>query len=384
MNILFYKYKGFPVSIYIDVLKRLGHNVEILLNPFEDHNQWNEQLTEKMLKAIKDNAIDVVFSMNFFSFISNVCDSQNVTYIGWVHDKPLRDLYSKEAFNKCNRIFIFDKSQYLEFKAVGLKHIYHLPLSADVLRWDNIKISVEDIGKYQCEVSFVGNLYENNPYNQLRTLPSYVRGYVDGLIAMQLNIMGYNLIDHSMNDFFVKQFKNYANYSTPENVTIPDERYISQYYISRKCTEVERVRTLNAISNICRLSVFSASDLSEIPNIIEKGYVDYIEEMPKVFKLSKINLNMSLRSITTGIPQRVFDIMAAGGFVISNYQLEIEELFEIGKEIVVYDTLKDLKEKIRYYLEHEEEREQIAYNGYLKVKNTHSLDNKLKDMLNQI
>jgi spore maturation protein CgeB len=93
---------------------------------------------------------------------------------------------------------------------------------------------------------------------------------------------------------------------------------------------------------------------------------------------------MSLRSITTGIPQRVFDIMAAGGFVISNYQLEIEELFEIGKEIVVYDTLKDLKEKIRYYLEHEEEREQIAYNGYLKVKNTHSLDNKLKDMLNQI
>ena len=42
--------------------------------------------------------------------------------------------------------------------------------------------------------------------------------------------------------------------------------------------------------------------------------------MPLVFQNSKINLNITLRSIKNGIPLRAIDIMGAGGFLLTNYQ----------------------------------------------------------------
>ena len=66
-------------------------------------------------------------------------------------------------------------------------------------------------------------------------------------------------------------------------------------------------------------------------DVIVHGGVDTLKEMPKVFRQSKINLNLSTRSIKTGIPQRVWDILGAGGFLITNYQNELNKYFEIEK-----------------------------------------------------
>ena len=61
----------------------------------------------------------------------------------------------------------------------------------------------------------------------------------------------------------------------------------------------------------------------ELPNVINMGSVDYYDMMPYVFKCSDINLNITLRSIKTGIPLRAMDIMGAGGFLMSNYQVDL-------------------------------------------------------------
>ena len=96
--------------------------------------------------------------------------------------------------------------------------------------------------------------------------------------------------------------------------------------------------------------------------------------MPLVFSQSKINLNISLKTIKTGIPLRVADVMGCGGFVLSNYQQELEEYFVIGEECVVYENLQDMFLKAQYYLEHEEERKRIAMqdwnglNGILRLR----------------
>lgn len=97
------------------------------------------------------------------------------------------------------------------------------------------------------------------------------------------------------------------------------------------------------------------------------GRVDYKTQMPLVFAGSKINLNISLRSIHSGIPLRVLDIMACGGFVLTNWQPEIEEYFVEGAEVAMFHSLEECMEKIDYYLQHEEKRKQIAEAGRKKV-----------------
>ena len=75
---------------------------------------------------------------------------------------------------------------------------------------------------------------------------------------------------------------------------------------------------------------------------------------------------------------RNFDVLSVGGFCISNYQRGIEELFDIGTDLVVYDDYEDLVYKTEYYLKQEDERLQIAENGRKKVKEYHLYEHRLE------
>ena len=86
------------------------------------------------------------------------------------------------------------------------------------------------------------------------------------------------------------------------------------------------------------------------------GYSDYYTQMPQIFAGSRVNLNISLKAIQSGISLRIFDIIGSGGFVISNIQTELFEYFEPDVDIVMYEDMKDLIQKTLYYIEHEQER----------------------------
>ena len=98
----------------------------------------------------------------------------------------------------------------------------------------------------------------------------------------------------------------------------------------------------------------------------------------------KINLNISLKGVEGGTPQRVIDIMGAGGFVLTNYCEETAALFKEDKEIVMFKTPEELFEKVEYYLQHNEEREQIAKAGHDKVLECHTYEKKLEKLLSWV
>ena len=140
---------------------------------------------------------------------------------------------------------------------------------------------------------------------------------------------------------------------------------------------------LDKISDDHVLSLYSASEIPEVlmkDSILLKGTVDYVKEMPIVFASSKININITIRSIESGIPQRVFDILASGGFCLTNYQSGIADCFEDGIDLVMYTSEQDLIDKIAYYLEHEDERIQIAESGHNKAMQHFNLINRLDEV----
>ena len=106
--------------------------------------------------------------------------------------------------------------------------------------------------------------------------------------------------------------------------------------------------------------------------------------MPLVFRNSKINLNMTAKTIESGIPQRVLDILSCGGFCLTNYQKEIADFFEDGKELVMYSSMEDLLIKAEYYLKHEEERKEIAKAGYEKVCTYFDINMRIEELVNYI
>lgn len=102
--------------------------------------------------------------------------------------------------------------------------------------------------------------------------------------------------------------------------------------------------------------------------------------MPFVFAHSKINLNISLRSITSGIPLRALDVMGCGGFLLSNYQPELNDYFSNGVEYAYFDSPEDLLTKTDYYLSHPKERADIATNGHARVVRDFSYEHQLEQI----
>ncbi len=347
--------------------------------------EYSEEEKESLQNYMQHRAYDVVMTYNFSMAVAAVCKELKTKYISWVFDSPQTALYTEFAKSEYNYIFVFDKKQYMRMKREGLIHLYHLPLAANVDRTSGLHISEEDEKKYSNDISFVGNLYQENGYNEKACeLTEEMGERINGIIQKIALHWGrgyecFDVLDYDLTDRIFDKLHLYIN----KDQQI-DKRYMLELYLlSRKISEIDRTCILNALAMHHNVTLYTDGDTSNLQNVHVKGKISYQEEMPKVFYLSKINLNITMRSIETGIPQRVFDIMSVGGFVISNYQEELAELFEPDKEVVLFQNVNELIEKVNYYLAHEEERIRIAMNGYKKVRDYYNTVNAVKKMLDE-
>jgi spore maturation protein CgeB len=384
MNILLYTWSDTGQKNIISEFMRLGYNVDQIILEYKDLDN-DREFSLKFIKYLKQKKYDFVFSYNYFPIISNVCNEINIKYVSWVWDSPLLTLYSKTVFNKCNYIFIFDKALYYDLKNKGIDQVYYLPLGADVESLYSIDINDTDKKKFSSDISFIGDLYVNkNFYDKINYLPDYIKGYLDGIMQSQLRIYGYNFLEELLTDDILNEIKKYVKFELGENYFANDAIVFANLFLGQKVTSLERVNTLDILSKLYPIDLYTSSNTGMLQRVNNKGYVDYNKEMPKVFKLSKINLNMTLKTIKTGIPLRVFDIMGSGGFLLTNFQQELLDYFEPNKDFVYYEDIDDLINKIDYYLSHDEERCEIAHNGYQKVKSYHTIRLRINKILETI
>lgn len=384
MHILMYRWKAYNYRDIEQTFQLLGHtvdNIEQKLGSYDVSPEFEQVIEEK----IHANHYDMVFTVNYFPLISNVCMRTGVKYVSWTCDNPLISMYHESVFNSCNYIFTFDKTNFLEFREMGVEHIWYLPLAVDTDRIDAVIEEADDLAKYRGDVAFVGSLYERNSYDKLKhKLPEYLRGYFDAVMEAQLNISGANIVEPMLTADILSQLQEYFELEKSEG-SFSDLGLIFQTTVlGFKIAELERRRALIELSKYYKVNVYSNSDVSDLLRIQYCGSVDYWSEMSKVFRASKINLNFTIPNIKSGIPLRIWDVLGAGGFLLTNYQAEIPYFFEEGKDLVCFDGVDDLREKVGYYLTHEEERRAIAEHGYDKVKATHNYIERIRAMLAQI
>lgn len=313
MHFLVYKWNALTQEDLITNLKNMGHSVDCILYNFHDYMQ-DTPFENKFRRYITGKTFDAVISMNYFPIISRLCEEASLPYYSWNYDSPTPRLVHLE--NPFNRIFLFDKTEYLQYKNAGCSTVYHLPLAVDTRRLDALAASPAQLEHFQQDISFVGQLYQN---------------------------------------------------------------YKMKYF--QKTTE-ERTRLLSGLAKKHSVTLYApySTNLQGLENLIPAGPVEYYHEMPLVFRHSKINLNITLSCIQSGIPLRILDILGSGGFLITNPQSELEEHFTDGIDLVYYQSEEDLYEKTTYYLSHEEERKKIATSGYEKVKRYYNYPSLLRRM----
>lgn len=385
MEILFYRYNNICEPAIIDAFERFGITVHTEEREMHDKQTTPRQCAEAVSSRILKNPPAFVFSINFFPAISYTCEKLKVPYVCWTVDSPVPELFSNALRNSYNRVFLFDRAQYEYFSPVNPTCIHYLPLAADTKCFERAVLSMTeaDYAAYGAEVSFVGSLYtEKCRYDGL-SLSDRTRGFVDGLMEAQLTVYGANLIESGLTDAVIQEIADAdPNFYRGEDLRKGADRYlVAHQYIGIKLAAVERERTLARLSEHFPITLYTRSDTSALPRVDCRGGVRTLTEMPKVFQASRINLNMTMRPIETGLSQRIWDVLACGGFLLTNYQAEIPDYFEIGRDLETYESMAELEEKIQYYLTHEAERMEIAIRGYEKVAAYHTYEIRLAQMI---
>lgn len=386
MKALIYRYGSIYEPSIIDGFKNIGCEVDAFREVMFERKIPKVEEVELLKNCLFAKNYDFVFSINFFPLVSAVCNIFRIPYLSWVVDSPLLELYSDNIKNPCNGIFLFDYEMFQKFSPKNPDGIFYLPLGADVTRMQKIcqTISAKDREKFACDISFIGSLYsEKCPYNVWKSSNQRIQGYVEGIIESQLRIYGKNFIEELVTDEVIEEFKHGLPYfyQFPENSEHDERAVVADFYIGNKVTEQERIRMLDALSKRFDVDFYTQSDASMLQQIHNRGAANSVTEMPKIFNLSKININFTSKPIKSGLPLRIWDIMACGGFVMSNYQSEIPEYFEIGQEIETFSSTEELIDKCEYYLTHEEERKRIAQRGFEKVCKEHTVEQRLREIV---
>jgi hypothetical protein len=90
------------------------------------------------------------------------------------------------------------------------------------------------------------------------------------------------------------------------------------------------------------------------------------------------------RNIKDDINYRTFETLGCGTFLLTNYTDRLGDLFNIHKHMTIYGSPQDCLEKIQYFLVHADEREEIAKNGQEHVKQWHTFDCRVKQLIDII
>lgn len=382
MKIIILEWDGYCYLDMCAALTGLGHT--LIKSAFPKNNPKGDPEYEgKLTELIETNHPDFIFSFNYFPLTARVAKNTETKYVSWVYDNPQVLLYSYTIIYPTNYVFLFDKTEYMKFKSNGINTVYYLPLCANAQR-----LRGNDLGiNYRHDISFVGSLYtekKHNFYDRMTHISPYTRGYLEGLIASQKKIYGCNFIE----DALTEEIMNDMSVDLPMEADIDSvesrEYLFGQYVINRHITALERQEAFRRIGSEYIFDLYTYEKDITFPNCVNHGPVDFYDRACEVFRSSKINMNITLRSITTGIPLRAFEIMGSEGFLLTNYQADFDDCYTAFEDYVYYEDSDDMMAKIEYYLDHEKERREIAANGYQKTLNNHTYENRITQILDAI
>ena len=385
MNILFLDWPCFGRTDFLNFFSE-RHDSVTLFSHADYELRKSDSFLAALYSVLENQQFDFCFSYNFFPLMATACYKCNIKYVSFVYDSPQVKLYSYTVTYPTNYIFLFDSSLVTQFQKEGVSTFYYMPLPVNADRIHSLLQKPYDSARLSADVSFVGSLYNENHnlYDSLQDISSYTKGYLDAIMQAQSHVYGYDFLEECLTPAITAELQNATHYQKSPDGVESLSFIFSDYYLCRKLTSMERINILTDVASHFPLKIFTPNKNYVIPNASNMGAADYLAETPYIFHDSKINLNITLRSIKSGIPLRCMEIMSCGGFLLTNFQSDFFKHFVAGEDFVYFESNDDMLQKIDYYLTHEKERTSIAESGYQKVIKNHSYETIFQQIFNII
>jgi spore maturation protein CgeB len=359
----------FVIKDCMDAFRGLGHDVYTIdLVALGDTPEERLKNLEKMLLKIRP---DFVFTYNDFCLTPGVLKRLKIPYVSWFLDRPPAPLNMKEYISPYYTLFVWDKAYVEELKKSGIERVYHLPNAANPDVFKEIKLNKEEKEKYGCDVSFVGCSFYG-PYKEFKEIRNPL---IKGVLEEAIKIKGKNpLLDTS------RVIRNITE-SLPYSLNLKEKALARLEVAAMGRYRKEIIEEVSDLGLVCVYGDEGWRKLLEGERIrLICRWIDPREELPIIYNASKINLNISRSQARTGLTKRVFEVMTCGGFVLTDYRKDLDNLFE-EDEVVYYRNKSELRKLTEYFLDNHSERKRIAQNGRRRILREHTFKHRMEKVI---
>jgi len=351
---------------YAAAFRALGHRVSVL-----DADTCAAQGPDVFVDSVKAAAPECVFGYGMLPIVetqtpSNYFEHVKIPYVSLFYDNPefyekllesvrFRELVSSPYYcaSASDRVYVD------VLKKHGFKRVEWLPLATDP---DLFSGRFER--PFEAAAAFVGSLSQS---------PETLRA------AREAKFVSSPALHRAMD----KAVFSGAAYRECEELLadLPRAtRAVLFRWISEEASLRARIKTVAALGKT-GIAVYG-NDVwrSCLPKGAEfRGRLDYAKDAPALYASAKVNLNVTHPQLVTAINQRVYDVSAAGGFVLSDEREDLVRLF--GAAAVSYRDCEDAADKAAYFVKNDGERKERAEAMRAAVVSGHTWRHRAEQLL---
>jgi spore maturation protein CgeB len=358
--------------------KQLGHEARVIL--FDKRRDNGEEVLQGILQIVADFAPDLVFTVNHLGFdreglLMEALNRLRLPSVSWYVDSPniILNLYGGPK-SDLSYIFVWDPTYVPEVKALGFSQVYTLPLGTDPETFYPKPIA--DLSRWRARVAFVGNSMTQPLAKKLERLPSSpeTTGIFRQLLA------AFQVQPHRRLDLLLEE-QGLAAHPLIQKMSL-SERTDLEAGIIWAATLDYRLECVKRLAPF-KPTIYGDSGWRELlGDSFRLGpIVNYYDDLPAIFGATTINFNATSMQMKAAVNQRVFDVPAAGGFLLTDFKEQLAEVLEPGKESVCYHHPEEIPDLVRFYLDHPDARRQIVERGRARVLAEHTYLHRLQEML---
>ncbi|OIQ51294.1 hypothetical protein BerOc1_03244 [Pseudodesulfovibrio hydrargyri] len=378
-RVLFFDSDYFLCREILAALDRLGVAHRSL--PLRDRETGSGEFIEGLLKAVIDFRPDLVLTVNHFGLdregkLAGLLDDLGLPLASWFVDNPHLILFDYDHPGADNTaIFTFDAGNLEAMRARGFRHVHHLPLATDPQRFR------PDAGpapaEWSAAISFVGSSMAEPVKKSLALsgLPaSLAREYE--AVAGAFGRSGETSVAHFLEFHRPDWLDTMASLSR-------EQRLAAESLLTWEATRQYRSACVRATLPFSPLVVGDEGWTALLHGTGARllANLDYYADLPRFYPRSEINFNCTSRQMKGAVNQRVFDVPACGGFLLTDHREQMEDLFDLDREAAVYRTVEEIPGLVERYAADPAARAKVSRAAARRILAEHTYEIRMKKLL---
>jgi spore maturation protein CgeB len=362
-------------------LDALGHEHRLIL--IRDKEVSSDELIRDLLRLTAEFQPDFLLTINHLGFdregiLTRFLETIELPFASWYVDSPTLILsHYHHNLTDLGAIFLWDSDYLADVRRIGFDRVFYLPLATDPAQFAPTNGRPNPLAPLACDVSFVGNSMVGPVTKKIEQLgmPADFRPHLDRLAEAFINSP-----DRSAEAVFDDQAAADPWFQSLDEAGRIDLAAL----ITWRATQEYRLRRVERLAEFgpTLIGDLEWRDLLPSEKFKTPGPLNYYQQLPLFYPLSRINFNATSLQMKTGLNQRVFDVPACRAFLLTDHRTQIEALYKVGREVITYDHPDEIPDLVKHYLAHPDQARAVAEAAYQRTLAEHTYVHRLDRLIN--